>query len=304
MRRHSSNDETNSLRRELAELGVDQPQQPENFELNFRAVDSFFEVKPVIAERRTRRWLRPVLALGLAAAVVTASALVPRAFGPTSPITPEIVPVAQVLLAAGEASAEQPDNSRDAAYWRVESLHQQGNDAPIERTIWLGHRTPGVLIDDGVETPLPVATFGLQQTRLSWEELVSLPTDPVALRQLLEQEVDGLLDPTWQMAKLAGELLAETPATPALRQGLWKVVAAIPGVTSEGEVRDALGRDGVQILLTSDTRGELEYIIDPDAGTILQATVNPSDKAKQDFRITYLSRGPVPSQGFGRKSAS
>ena len=49
MRRHSSNDETNSLRRELAELGVDQPQQPENFELNFRAVDSFFEVKPVIA---------------------------------------------------------------------------------------------------------------------------------------------------------------------------------------------------------------------------------------------------------------
>jgi hypothetical protein len=303
--------------------------EPEGSGLAFRSADSFFDdepgtapgagSRPVLELPRSRRsagrWLRPGLAAGLAAAVLVVIAFLPRADGlpqiavgpsTTGPASHGAASAAQILHAAGEASAVGTDDASDAVFWRAESVVQQGSDEPVERTVWTGRREPGAVIDGAARRDLPAAALGLRKAELTWDELVALPLDPVALRRALERDVGGQGALDWQVATLVGEMLAETPSPPPLRQALWGVLAEIPGMTLTGETRDARGRAGVAIRLAADDTwtadpatvegdgyGDLELIVDSQSGAILQMTVAPRDADGDPHRTTFVSQGPA-----------
>lgn len=299
--------ELDRLRRELADLGVAGAARPEDHGLVFRDASSFFEPagsgqiqSPVPSNSRQRprlvRWLPPSV-LAAAAASLLLVVLVQQAEGPTAPsvpvptVSPQIRTVAQVLGEAAESSAQAEDQS-GVAYWRVETLQQQGDQPEERRTVWLGHARPGLLVDEYGQVPLPPATFGLQRTVLSWDELVALPQDAAELIDLFRREAQGLRNPDIQVAKMAAGLLAESPAPPGLRRALWQVIAELPGVRSLGTRTDATGRAGIAIALGRPTTGTVEYIIDPARGTILQSTVVPERAGADVGRFTYLEQGP------------
>lgn len=293
-------DDLELLQGELAALGLARPPRPEDAGLAFRSAESFThaDARP---RSRARRWIPGVL---VAAAVAVLVAVLLRPEGqdkapvqtsPTvAPATPSPVTVAAVVRQAAQVSAAQPDLSQ-TPYWRVRSYQQQGDAPREERIVWLGNGRPGLVLDDFGRADLSPATFGLQESSLTWDELVSLPADPVALRELLDREARGLSAPRLAVVKMAAELLAESPAPPAVREALWQVIAGVPGVTSAGQVRDALGRVGIGLSLNTPGRGRLEYIIDPAAGTILQSMIFPTKPGADRFVATYVEQGPAAS---------
>ncbi|MEV4805774.1 CU044_5270 family protein [Nonomuraea sp. NPDC049421] len=85
------------------------------------------------------------------------------------------------------------------------------------------------------------------------------------------------------LSDVAGTLLAEAPAPPAVRAAAFRMLAALPGVKVEGRTTDPLGRTGVVISLPLETTIPLglstaprqlgtyrrQWIINPDNGTLL-----------------------------------
>lgn len=285
--------------------------RPEDFGLAFRPVESFLDAPAAPAVRLpVSRWLPPTL-VAAAAVVLTVALLVPdvdaprepEAAAPTTGAPPvtgttgtasDLTNVAMVLREAADVSGAQPDQT-DARYWRVDSIQQQSGNEVERRTIWLGHREPGLLIDDFGREKLPRATFSLQSTELTWDELVALPADPKALRELLDRDVADLPQGSTYVVKIAAGLLAETPAPPDLRRALWQVIAEVPGVVSRGAVQDSLGRTGVALSYAAPERGKQVYIVDPSTGRILETRLDVGRTGGTKFRVTYLTQGPADS---------
>jgi len=292
-------EELDLLRSELRRMGVPGASAPEDFGLAFRSADSFFETGTTgrATRFRGRRWIAP-MTVAAAAAVIGIALLAPgsQGPGPSSPpdatVTPGILTVANVLRQAANSSADLPDRS-DSRFWRVDSVQQQGTEPPEKRTVWLGHQEPGLVIDDFGRADLPPAVFGLQQTQLTWDELLSLPSDPAILRARFDREVQGLANPDLAVAKMAAHLLAESPAPPEVRKALWQVIAGIRGVVAQVSVTDALGREGIGLALGTSQTGFAKYVIDPQAGRILQATTQSGKAGADVFRVTYLDQGPA-----------
>jgi len=94
---------------------------------------------------------------------------------------------------------------------------------------------------------------------------------------------------------IVGDLLRESPASPALREALWEVAARIPGVTLVGATTDSAGRAGVAV-----ARDDRRYILDPNDGRLLEewegsAEAVPETPGGTAFRATYLEQGPTDS---------
>jgi hypothetical protein len=112
------------------------------------------------------------------------------------------------------------------------------------------------------------------------------------------------------MAVQLGERPArELPASPAVRTAVLRIIAGLPGVHSQGEVRDPLGRDGVGIVLVGKGDGATfteQLIVDPDTGELLALVIGgtPGAKAKNGYQA-FLDAGwtdekpHVPSADVG-----
>ncbi|NAZ80918.1 hypothetical protein GTR02_03700 [Kineococcus sp. R8] len=92
------------------------------------------------------------------------------------------------------------------------------------------------------------AGFTVGGQDVSCQDLEALPTDPDELGALLRQKgaghESGEDNELWE--SVTG-LLRESPASPAVRQALWEVVAHMPGVELVGPMTDAAGRRGTAI---------------------------------------------------------
>ncbi|MFB4289055.1 CU044_5270 family protein [Nonomuraea sp. ATR24] len=131
-------------------------------------------------------------------------------------------------------------------------------------------------------------------------DLAALPTDPEPLKEAL-LDLEGNWEPYAPKVKrqpiralngearvralsdVAGTLLAQAPAPPAVRAAAYRMLATLPGVTIEGRAPDPLGRTGVVISLPLETTIPLgtstapqqlgtyrrQWIIDPAGGTLL-----------------------------------
>jgi hypothetical protein len=103
------------------------------------------------------------------------------------------------------------------------------------------------LPDKGRLTGDSTSYFGtLELSDVAWQKLTSRPESLVdALLALRDPSTKG--DPNaWLFAALS-ELVADSPANPALRATAFKALSALPGVTVEGVATDLNGRIGIAL---------------------------------------------------------
>ncbi len=161
-----------------------------------------------------------------------------------------------------------------------------------EEELWIGTDGSGRTLSGGVDEryrptltvdngngpePKLMPLLRFQGVDLSYRGLLSLPTQPSALLRWLQSQTknDGPEKQDVQLAMIA-ELLGRTPAPPALRATLYRVIDGFPGTRSEGRVRDPLGRVGVGFVrhmagckLQPEATCAWEIILDPDTGNWL-----------------------------------
>jgi hypothetical protein len=271
-----------------------------------------------ITSRRPRGSLRRRLTLTGAAAAVTAGVATvsvvslgagqhagsgpgqPGTAGPGRPaVTGSGQPTgyttaAMLLRAAGEAAGAQPGGWPHAAYWHTVSVRVY-KGRTLRDESWEGHHVAGVMRDSlagpGVTPDTGPAIFG---EGLSWDQLYALPTDPAKLGAMLSHEVKdygpdpnptGGVSADQEEFVEVGDLLRDSPASPALRKALYDVAAGIPGVRLVGYLKDAVGRTGVGV----EFHGEGTMLIDPATGQLLEE-FGGNDIAGG---AVYLSQGPA-----------
>jgi hypothetical protein len=193
---------------------------------------------------------------------------------------------ATILLQAGHSAGQQPGGWPDAPYWHSVSTYQR-DGRTFTREIWISHHGTSVLRDPGVAPgvlALGPGIFPAGGSAFTWDQLYALPTDPVTLAAVLRSGIHGAgKDDDSELFVIVGDLLRESPASPALRQALYEVAAAVPGVTADGAVTDRNGRAGNGV-----TRDGQQYVIDATTGQLLQ-------EREQGWISTYQSQGPATS---------
>jgi len=92
-------------------------------------------------------------------------------------------------------------------------------------------------------------------------ELQALPTDPAALRPLLENT-------NVTLTARAGQLLSSAATPTAVKVALFEVLKGLPGATLAQGVKDPLGRTGVAIEF-DDPAWHTLFLFNPDTGALL-----------------------------------
>lgn len=222
---------------------------------------------------------------------------------------------AAVLDAAGKAAGAQPGGWANAAYWHVTEVYLRAGKT-YHREIWTARHGDGVLEDNGVGPGLinlgPASFEGL-----TWAQLYALPTDPIKLAAVLQGSFTsgfpsasaspGAVTQAQELYVVVGDLLRESPASPALREALFEVAADIPGVVVKGHYTDSLGRTGTAV-----ERGGETLVIDPANGALLAdidgnpnapyvcTTLSAPSKGticgSGGVGYTYVSQGPATSE--------
>lgn len=272
-----------------------------------------------IVRRRRRR--RAIVGVSFVAATVGAFLVIPRDDGPRPPSAaappapaspPAVVEVAytnasQVLAATATAAGSQA--APDSPYWKV--VTQQGADASTRRSVWAGVDGPGVTemgivggLTEHMFTAIPQSTVRLGKRTYTWRELNDGALSAPQLARLLTENELAHDDPTKTdraahesyFFKEAYELLARTPASPAVRQKLWDAVADIDGVELDGKVTDSLGRAGWAVSLTLVGQGSQTYIVDPANGALLESRGHAEGVSPADGWVeTLVEAGPADS---------
>jgi len=233
---------------------------------------------PETARRAVPR--RGVL-LGLAAAgVAVASVGIPAILPSTPSGSASWIAGANASAFLGsmaQTASTQDGNAKDAAFWYIRTRSQVGSEPATVREEWLGHRDVGRWRQTGGDAPIgghldgPATWFlDYRGTRIGWDDLWALPTDPKALEAVLRADALPPADSDISVFGVIGDLL-RGPTPPALRAALYRVAAGIPNVRLVGEVTDSEGRRGVAIEHPG-LFGVTRYVIDPATSRLLMQT--------------------------------
>jgi len=231
--------------------------------------------------RRGGRLARPRLWAPLsAAAAVTAVAVTAAVLAaPSLHVRPSASPAmalsaAQVLDQAASAAAHQPAGHGRIFFSEIEDMPPPSGGPPLLQLTWVGDGVPGRQAFVGPQTPftsrpVPVPDqiqFG--QRFLRWAQLRRLPTAPGPLLAAIERATGPYPAATQFDAIMS--LLAEAPLTPALRAGLYRAAALLPGLTVRPHVRDLVGRRATEVYLPPTKRGAgSALLVDPATGAFL-----------------------------------
>jgi hypothetical protein len=97
-------------------------------------------------------------------------------------------------------------------------------------------------------------------------------------------------------------LLGTANTTPELRSALWGVLALMPGLQSEPDVRDPQGREGDAVTLSlkpseNSRAGTFRVIFDPETSTLLSWSLTGQGGGTPVQTHTFLSAGQVRNVG-------
>jgi hypothetical protein len=186
----------------------------------------------------------------------------------------------QILLTAAASADQAPAGS--GTYWYVRVRAATGNGSKLylaeswtrrDGQTWIRDNKTGppILLP---RSPLTLGPFFLGGRELRFRQIHRLPADPAALTKWIvtnaarhggksggpvpskAQEREDIFDSL-------DSLLSELPATPQVRAAAFRALAALPGVTSLGQVG---GGQGVRFTLLGGHQATL--IIDPASGQI------------------------------------
>jgi hypothetical protein len=219
--------------------------------------------------RRARAGLFAAAAL-IAALLIALPSLM---FGGDAPVQPA---VGQVLRQVATVAAAQPPEPRPGPgqYFYTRSREAYASTrgrgevlTPRIRQTWIAANGAGrarVAYGSGEVEDIALTGQPFLDTR-------ALPTQPEALRKLIEARKVPLMDGPPGEAEtftLIGDMLRNTYLPPAFRATLYRVVAELPRVELEGEVKDPVGRMGIGVASTKGSTTH-ELIFDPDTSALL-----------------------------------
>jgi hypothetical protein len=201
----------------------------------------------------------------------------------------------------------RPATAADKAAWVRDGSPSQWDLGPGD-TVGGEHLIVSMAPEDGHLGKIPLDS----DEQIGPAEAMKLPTDPAALKKYLlgiHNGIEDAGDPNRWLFSWASGLLVDLPAPPAVRAAVLRIIAELPGVHSQGEVRDPLGRDGVGIVLVGKGDGETfteQLVVDPDTGRLLALVIGgPSEaKAKNGYQAVldagWTNEKPhVPSADIG-----
>ncbi len=267
---------------------------------------------PRVRLQRPRRLIPAVM---VPLVVVLALGVVPLGNRPDPAAAVALTAVADVAAALPAAPLDGYRHTKSEGAWLVGEGgwpdHPNGNWAlvPVTRELWVKPDGSGRLIEtrgepiwfgpadkaawvaSGLPLPSPEHTDvrfvptppGTDPSRPQvWpgsltghQDVDALPTDPSALRQLIDQRaaVNGN-SADYERFTTIGDLLRETVAAPKVRAALYQVAAGLSGVELIGSVTDRAGRTGTAVAMTNagSSRG-LErrvLIFDPSTSMLLE----------------------------------
>lgn len=160
--------------------------------------------------------------------------------------------------------------------------------SPAGEAAWRAAGSPAI-------PPSPVTDERFDPGELPGADLAALPTDPAALKAVLDaREVTPGPPGDAATLNIIGQLLARPDATPELRAALFEVAASLPGVESAGQVADPSGRMGMGFRVADGAR-TTTLIVD-DSTTVLATVIDPSSGSDRlETYVAYLESSVVPS---------
>lgn len=193
---------------------------------------------------------------------------------------------------ADTAGAARPSQ---APYWKVRTKFENEDDGTGTTTLVFDHA--GTMWTQNSLSPGQEAVTGKKKqwlvgkNRLTWAQLDALPTDPDALANHFGDNPFGPIS----------VILADSPASPALRSALFDVLARTDGVRLLKNVKDRTGRPGTAIENTTAGDPRLgskavttRLVIDRRSGSILEESSRIDGKGV-NWQI-YLESGPASSR--------
>ena len=160
-----------------------------------------------------------------------------------------------------------------------------------DRRIWTSLERPGRLTEDPLTARYPAApekstdrftaappvpapdrldprdAYQLGGLELTRRQLIDFPTDPTTIYSRVRDADEDPATPAAMFEQL-GDALREGPAPPALRAGLYRALALVPGIELLGGRSDSRGRAGTAVAFTAGGRRS-ELIFDPETGDML-----------------------------------
>ncbi len=201
--------------------------------------------------RAARRFWISVGAVTCAAAVgVAAAAVLAPGRRATRPATkPAILTAAFALRQAASAAASQAGGHGRFFVSESEYIDPgNGQNAPAKRTIWIGNRVTGRLVQGGQGSAAIPAGISLGRRTITWKQLQNLPTAPGPLSAVIASASKNNGQPLVQaeFGTIVG-LLFESPTPPELRSALYRAAARLPGVTLVPASHDLIGRAAAEV---------------------------------------------------------
>ena len=262
-------------------------------------------IATAVAARQRRRDRRRVMSLAAAtAAAGTAAgviAVVPgssRAPGGAAPAI-RLTANQRELYHLSSAAGRQPG---DKTHGRYVVMTTEGDD--VKDTTVIDSRTGNMWSDQQGSHGYPSGKSFTRRYSPTAAQLAAMPTEPAALRAALISQWNSQVGPAAhpvrkrkgqptpvpipltvsdndKVFQQASNLLWYPLVSPALRAALYKVLAAVPGVTVNQAARDSLGKPAVEISRTDSSglpRGKSDGITyatyeSPKTGDVLESTV-------------------------------
>jgi hypothetical protein len=258
-------------------------------------------VATAVAARQRRRDRRRVMSLAAAgAAVGTAAgviAVVPSHSGGTAPVI-RLTADQRELYHLSSAAGRQPG---DLGQGRYVVMSTEGSD--VKDTTVIDSRTGNMWSYQQGSDGNPSGKGFTRHYSPTAAQFAAMPTHPAALRAALVAQWDSQVEPRPRPARKTGRptpvaipitvsdndkvfqqasnLLWYPLVSPALRAALYKVLAAVPGVTVNQHAVDSTGAPAVEISRTDTSglpRGKSDGITyatyeDPGTGKVLESTV-------------------------------
>ena len=180
---------------------------------------------------------------------------------------------------------------------------------PFTREIWIAPDGSGRISETsaGKSTDMAIGPGGLHAFDFS-----SWPSDADGLRQLLQSQIGDVgpnavpLDVQTFIA--ARDALHETAAPPAIRAGLFNMLAAMPNVEDLGELDDGTGRVGIGVGISTDYWGSTTrktLIFDPRTTKLLGESDVDAQTGEVQGWAAYLTSelvAEVPAGGWNAPS--
>lgn len=245
--------------------------------------------------RRRRRNRARAASAGTALAVAAGAVVVlgsggGETVGPPPPAT-RLVSAAEVLgKAARTVEARPAAKARPDQWWYTKALEvgvaTEHGPEPHTSEDWIKlDGTQDASLQRGRLVFYRHRGAGAERARAELDQLSSLPADPAGLRAMIYKRVDAsparehiVPDRDGQAFRDATQMLWDAPVTmpPATQAALYRVIATIPGVQIDRNVRDDAGRPAIAL---SRGFGE-QYLLDPSTyQMVAQRTVNTGRNA-------------------------